>query len=284
VEFFIPYLVTDPNTGWLITGPSVSPENKGIVMGPTMDHQLLRDLFDRTIAAAEILDVDAPLRDTLQTLRDKLAPNQIGRLGQLQEWLEDRDDPEDQHRHVSHLWGLHPGSEITREGTPDLFAAAQRSLELRGDGGTGWSKAWKINFWARLQDGDHAYTLINSLITPTVGRGFGGGGGLYPNLFDAHPPFQIDGNFGLTSGVVEMLLQNHEGDIHLLPALPATWPTGNIQGLRTRGGFVVDLTWEEGGLTQAVVEATRSGVARVRYRGETHEYPMEAGERVVFEP
>jgi alpha-L-fucosidase 2 len=284
VEFFIPYLITDPNTGWLITGPSVSPENKGIVMGPTMDHQLLRDLFDRTIAAAEILDVDAPLRDTLQTLRDKLAPNQIGRLGQLQEWLEDRDDPEDQHRHVSHLWGLHPGSEITREGTPELFEAARRSLELRGDGGTGWSKAWKINFWARLQDGDHAYTLINSLITPTVGRGFGGGGGLYPNLFDAHPPFQIDGNFGLTSGVVEMLLQNHEGDIHLLPALPSAWPAGNMQGLRARGGFIIDVTWDEGALTRAVVEATRRGVARVRYRGETHEYPMEPGERVVFEP
>jgi alpha-L-fucosidase 2 len=284
VEFFIPYLVTDPRTGWLITGPSVSPENKGIVMGPTMDHQLLRDLFDRTIAAAEILDVDAPLRDTLGILRDKLAPNQIGRLGQLQEWLEDRDDPEDRHRHVSHLWGLHPGSEITREGTPELFAAARRSLELRGDGGTGWSKAWKINFWARLQDGDHAYTLIRSLVTPPVQRGFGEGGGLYPNLFDAHPPFQIDGNFGLTSGIVEMLMQNHEGDIHLLPALPTAWPAGNIQGLRARGGFIVDVTWEQGTLTRAVVEATRSGMARVRYRGETREYPMEAGERVVFEP
>jgi alpha-L-fucosidase 2 len=283
-QFFVKYLVTDPRTGWLITGPSVSPENKGIVMGPTMDHQLLRDLFARTITASEILGVDAAFRDTLGSLRAKLAPNQVGRLGQLQEWLEDRDDPNDRHRHVSHLWGLHPGAEITREGTPELFAAARKSLELRGDGGTGWSKAWKINFWARLQDGDHAYALIASLITPVRGRQVSEGGGLYPNLFDAHPPFQIDGNFGLTSGIVEMLLQNHEGDIHLLPALPAVWPTGSINGLRTRGGHVVDLVWEGRVLTRAVVQATRAGIARIRYRGQTREYRLRAGERVVFEP
>jgi len=283
-QFFVKYLVRDPRTGWLITGPSVSPENKGIVMGPTMDHQLLRDLFARTIAASEILGIDAAFCDTLRTLRARLAPNQVGRLGQLQEWLEDRDDPDDHHRHVSHLWGLHPGSEITREGTPELFAAARRSLELRGDEGTGWSKAWKINFWARLQDGDHAYALIASLITPVRERRVSEGGGLYPNLFDAHPPFQIDGNFGLTSGIVEMLLQNHEGDIHLLPALPAVWPAGNITGLRTRGGFVVDIAWQRGALTRAVVQATRNGVARVRYRGQLRAYQLRAGERVVFEP
>jgi alpha-L-fucosidase 2 len=283
-QFFVQYLVTDPRTGRLISGPSVSPENKGIVMGPTMDHQLLRDLFARTITASEILGVDAAFRDTLSSLRAKLAPNQVGRLGQLQEWLEDRDDPNDRHRHVSHLWGLHPGAEITRAGTPELFAAARKSLELRGDGGTGWSKAWKINFWARLQDGDHAYALIASLITPVRERQVSEGGGLYPNLFDAHPPFQIDGNFGLTSGIVEMLLQNHEGDIHLLPSLPAVWPTGSINGLRTRGGFVVDLVWEGRVLTRAIVQATRAGVARIRYGGQTREYRLRAGERVVFEP
>jgi alpha-L-fucosidase 2 len=279
-RFFVDYLVTDPRTGWLITGPSVSPENKGIVMGPTMDHQLLRDLFARTIEASEILGVDGGFADTLRDLRSRLAPNQIGRLGQLQEWLEDRDDPDDRHRHVSHLWGLHPGSEITHDGTPDLFAAARRSLELRGDGGTGWSKAWKVNFWARLRDGDRAYRLLTSMITPTRERSVGEGGGLYPNLFDAHPPFQIDGNFGLTSGIVEMLVQDHEGEIHLLPALPAAWPRGRVRGLRTRGGFVVDLVWDNGSLEEGVLQATRSGTARVRYGGTVTEYRMQAGDRV----
>ena len=284
-QFFIRYLVPDPRgTGWLITGPSVSPENKGIVMGPTMDNQLLRDLFTHTIAAGEILGVDSAFRDTLRTLRARLPPDQIGRLGQLQEWLEDRDDPNDHHRHVSHLWGLFPGSEITPDGTPALFAAARRSLELRGDGGTGWSKAWKINFWARLQDGDHAYRLIESLVTPTRVQRVAEGGGLYPNLFDAHPPFQIDGNFGLTSGIVQMLLQDQEGDIHLLPALPAAWPAGHVDGLRTRGGFVVDITWDRSALTQAGVRATRAAVARVRYRGQTREYRLRAGQSVVFRP
>jgi alpha-L-fucosidase 2 len=280
-RFYVDYLVTDPRTGWLITGPSVSPENKGIVMGPTMDHQLLRDLFARTIAASEILEVDAGLADTLRDLSSRLAPNQIGRLGQLQEWLEDRDDPSDQHRHVSHLWGLHPGSEITRDGTQDLFAAARRSLELRGDGGTGWSKAWKVNFWARLRDGDHAYRLLVSMVTPTRERRVGEGGGLYPNLFDAHPPFQIDGNFGLTAGIVEMLLQNHEGEIHLLPALPAAWPSGRVRGLRARDGFVVDLAWDDGSLKECVLQAVRSGTARVRYGGRVAEYRMQAGDRMV---
>lgn len=280
-RFFVDYLVADPRTGWLITGPSVSPENKGIVMGPTMDHQLLRDLFARTIQASEILGVDAALADTLRDLRSKLAPNQIGRLGQLQEWLEDRDDPNDHHRHVSHLWGLHPGSEITRDGTPELFAAARRSLELRGDGGTGWSKAWKVNFWARLRDGDHAYRLLASMITPTRERRVSEGGGLYPNLFDAHPPFQIDGNFGLTAGIVEMLLQNHEGVIHLLPALPAAWPRGRVQGLRARGEFVVDIAWDNGSLQECVIQAKRNGTARVRYGGTTTEYRMQAGDRVL---
>ncbi len=284
-QFFVHYLVPDPRgTGWLLTGPSVSPENKGIVIDATMDNQLLRSLFAHTIAASAILRVDSAFADTLRTLRAKLPPDQVGRLGQLQEWLEDRDDPNDHHRHVSHLWGLFPGSEITRDGTPALFAAARRSLELRGDEGTGWSKAWKINFWAQLQDGDHAYRLIESLVHPTRERRVSEGGGLYPNLFDAHPPFQIDGNFGLTSGIVQMLVQDQDGDIHLLPAVPSAWPAGHVNGLRTRGGFILDIAWDHGALTQAVLRATRSGVARVRYRGQTREYRMRAGQSIIFRP
>jgi alpha-L-fucosidase 2 len=279
-RFFMHYLIPDPRTGRLISGPSVSPENKGIVMGPTMDHQIIRDLFARTIAAGEILGIDAALRDTLRAMRARIAPNQIGRLGQLQEWLEDRDDPDDKHRHVSHLWGLHPGNEITRRGTPDLFAAARKSLELRGDDATGWSMAWKVNFWARLGDGDHAYRLIERLITPARGvNGDTDRAGLYRNLFDAHPPFQIDGNFGLTAGIVEMVMQDHAAEIELLPALPAVWPNGSVKGLRARGGFVVDVEWAQGRLTRAVFTATRADRTTVRYGDRTLSFTMRAGER-----
>ena len=283
-RFFTHYLVADPRTGLLVSGPSVSPENKGIVMGPTMDHQLIRDLFTRTIAASEILSVDAAFRDTLRSMRARIAPNRIGRLGQLQEWLEDRDDPDDHHRHVSHLWGLHPGNEITKRGTPELFAAARRSLELRGDEATGWSMAWKINFWARLGDGDHAYRLIERLVTPARPAAGPDRAGLYRNLFDAHPPFQIDGNFGLTAGVVEMLMQNHAGEIEFLPALPSAWPDGNIRGLRARGGFIVDITWKAGRLANARVVAVRAGTVVARYGKQTWTLQMRAGEQRVLNP
>lgn len=282
-RFFVDYLVEDPETGHLVSGPSVSPELGGVVMGPTMDHQIIRELFANTIRASEILGVDSELRDTLTSMRPRIAPNRIGRLGQLQEWMDDVDDPDERHRHVSHLWALHPGGEINAFETPELFAAARRSLELRGDEGTGWSKAWKINFWARLHDGDRAYRLLGNLLTLTRGQR-GEGGGVYPNLFDAHPPFQIDGNFGATAGIIEMLMQNHAGEVHLLPALPSAWPDGHIRGLRARHGYTVDIEWRDGRLAEATLVSERGEPVRVRYGSEVREYQPAAGERIVVRP
>jgi alpha-L-fucosidase 2 len=253
--------------------------------------------------AGGTLGIDVELRAQLTRLRERIAPSRIGRHGQLQEWLEDRDDPTDRHRHVSHLWGLHPGSEITPFGTPELFAAARRSLDMRGDEGTGWAMGWKVNLWARLLEGDRAYRVLRRLIRPAAGGGVdmqGDGAGLYPNLFDSHPPFQIDGNFGATSGVAEMLLQSHDpyatpvslrpaqsGDaafVHLLPALPGALPDGRVSGLRGRGGVEVSLAWRAGRLTQATLTASASAPLTVRYDGRQRRIDAAAGRTYVVGP
>ncbi|BDI33638.1 alpha/beta hydrolase [Capsulimonas corticalis] len=260
-EFFLDTLVEHPVQQYLVTNPSVSPEipHAGgyICAGPTMDNQLLRDLFDACVAAAELFGEDADFAARVKATRARLAPDRVGKAGQLREWLDDWDmeSPDMHNRHVSHLYGLFPSHQITRRGTPELFAAASKSLEIRGDDATGWSMGWKINLWARLEDGDHAHKLLAMLLTPQRTA---------PNLFDLHPPFQIDGNFGAVSGICEMLLQSHSQEIHLLPALPSAWPTGRIHGLRARPGAEIDLSWNNGKLASATIRSQHAGALRIR--------------------
>lgn len=292
-EFFIDFLVEEPVSGnkYLVIAPSYSPENaphvqdvlgKGnitTVFGATMDNQMMADLFGNTIEAAALMgEKDGEFVKKLAEVKGRLAPMKIGSWGQLQEWFEDWDDPKDNHRHVSHLWGMYPGRQITADGTPDLFKAVRTSLEARGDESTGWSMGWKVCLWARLLDGNHAYKLIQDQIKPAGGRGFGGRGGTYNNLFDAHPPFQIDGNFGCTAGIAEMLVQSHTGEIVLLPALPDVWKDGTVKGLCCRGGFVLDeLTWKDGKPATVTVRSTVGGKLNISWNGKDQSIDTKSG-------
>lgn len=281
-EFFVATLVEDPGTGAMVTAPSISPENlhphgAALCAGPAMDAQILRDLFAWTIEAAGLLGVDTDFAARLEALRERLPPHRVGRAGQLQEWQHDwdMDAPEIDHRHVSHLYALHPSSQINPRDTPALAAAARRSLEIRGDEATGWGIGWRLNLWARLRDGERAMTILRMLLSPDR---------TYPNLFDAHPPFQIDGNFGGTAGITEMLVQSWGGAVFLLPALPRDWPDGELRGLRVRNAATLELVWRGGTLESAVLHSQRGGDYRVVYgRGELA-LSLVAGESAALRP
>lgn len=261
-DYHLTSLVKDPVSGYMVVSPSVSPEQGPLSAGCTMDNQLVFDILTRTAKANEILGKDVEYRQKLEAMVKKLPPMQIGKYSQLQEWMEDKDDPKNEHRHVSHLYGLYPSNQISPYSSPQLFEAAHNSLIYRGDLATGWSIGWKVNLWARLLDGNHAYKIINNMLT--IANNENQDGRTYPNMFTAHPPFQIDGNFGLTAGVAEMLIQSHDGAVHLLPAIPDIWNAGSVSGILARGGFEIAMKWKDGEVKDVSVLSKLGGNLRLR--------------------